>query len=690
MAAPANGHRRLWALCFGLLALLMLLQLVALLIQSHLDAQARSHHQTVAFAEHQALIARDYEHTSYLALVGLAASDWELLLRQRMAAQGLSEQFKDGIGVLQHGAVTELWNMPVEIEAVGDEDLRAELVRVLELWEQSTDAQVRLLRSNNFELANNRDLEAFRSAAKELVSRLDHVTSTLRTRRSAALDELERLEIAVPIVELVLIALLGIVVSRWLIIPLGINVQELRESRGLLQAARDQLELRVQERTHELAETNERLRNQSAVLESVLESMGEGVVVAAPDGSFRVWNPEAERITGLSASQAERGGLLDARTCVQPDGKTTFLRETLPIERALEGESVLVEMRVSDRERNEERWLSWTARPLAVGEAEHGAVAVFRDDTTQKRAEEELRQSHERLEQRVEQRTRELRETQRKLVDSALAAGRAEVATNVLHNVGNVLNSVNVNAELMNERLHERQWTALRKVADLLHEHEGNLVGLFGEGGRGHVLPAYLDQLATQQRESRDVLVDYVLQLRKQIDHIKDIVVLQQKHARSVGLVEEIEIVSVVEDAVSINLSAIERHDVTVVREYDDVPPVRIHKHKVLQVLVNLISNAKYALADTPRDERRITVRVSQPNAEHVRIAILDNGCGIAPELLTSIFQHGFTTRQEGHGFGLHASSLAATEMGAALHAASDGSGRGACFTLDLPVAPKE
>jgi two-component system NtrC family sensor kinase len=60
---------------------------------------------------------------------------------------------------------------------------------------------------------------------------------------------------------------------------------------------------------------------------------------------------------------------------------------------------------------------------------------------------------------------------------------------------------------------------------------------------------------------------------------------------------------------------------------------------------------------------------------------------GIAPENLTRIFSHGFTTRTDGHGFGLHSAALAAQQMGGRLTAQSDGPGRGATFTLELPVA---
>jgi C4-dicarboxylate-specific signal transduction histidine kinase len=108
-------------------------------------------------------------------------------------------------------------------------------------------------------------------------------------------------------------------------------------------------------------------------------------------------------------------------------------------------------------------------------------------------------------------------------------------------------------------------------------------------------------------------------------------------------------------------------------------------KHKLLLILVNLISNAKYAMAATPPDERRLTVRLAATSAERFRLEVQDQGMGIAPEMLTRIFQYGFTTRAEGHGFGLHSSALAAQELGGSLTAHSAGPGTGATFTLELP-----
>jgi signal transduction histidine kinase len=133
-----------------------------------------------------------------------------------------------------------------------------------------------------------------------------------------------------------------------------------------------------------------------------------------------------------------------------------------------------------------------------------------------------------------------------------------------------------------------------------------------------------------------------------------------------------------------------ERHHVTVLREYSEVPPILVDKHKVLQILVNLIRNAKYALDDRGHSEKLLTLRIGSNGNNTVKIAVIDNGIGIPAEHLTRIFEHGFTTRKEGHGFGLHNGALAAKDLGGSLAAQSDGLGKGAVFTLELPLQPME
>ena len=133
------------------------------------------------------------------------------------------------------------------------------------------------------------------------------------------------------------------------------------------------------------------------------------------------------------------------------------------------------------------------------------------------------------------------------------------------------------------------------------------------------------------------------------------------------------------------NLGALQRHRVRVLRDFQDVPAINVEKHKILQILINLLRNAKYACDESGRADKLLTVRVAQENGS-LKISVVDNGVGIPPENLNRIFSHGFTTRKAGHGFGLHSGSLAAREMGGALTVRSDGLGKGACFTLELPI----
>jgi signal transduction histidine kinase len=114
-----------------------------------------------------------------------------------------------------------------------------------------------------------------------------------------------------------------------------------------------------------------------------------------------------------------------------------------------------------------------------------------------------------------------------------------------------------------------------------------------------------------------------------------------------------------------------------------------VEKHKVLQILVNLIRNAKYACDESGRKDKQMIVRVSNGD-NRVRISVKDNGIGIPQENLTRIFNHGFTTKKDGHGFGLHSGALSAKELGGSLEVHSEGKNQGAMFTLELPLSQKE
>jgi signal transduction histidine kinase len=300
-----------------------------------------------------------------------------------------------------------------------------------------------------------------------------------------------------------------------------------------------------------------------------------------------------------------------------------------------------------------------------------------------------LQTARDNLEKRVEERTSELESTHRQLLEASRLGGMAEIATNVLHNVGNVLNSINVSASLATDSLKKSKVANLAKVVVLLQEHEQDLGTFITSDSKGKRLPGYLAQLSENLLTGQKTTIKELDSLRGNIEHIKEIVAMQQNYAKVSGVKEIININELVEDGLHMNEGALNRHHVEVIREFENVPLINVEKHKILQILVNLMRNAKYACQDSGRLDPRMTVRVTD-GAGRIKISVSDNGVGIPPENMIRIFNHGFTTRKDGHGFGLHSGALAAKEIGGSLTVHSDGVGRGATFTLELPYTTNE
>lgn len=287
--------------------------------------------------------------------------------------------------------------------------------------------------------------------------------------------------------------------------------------------------------------------------------------------------------------------------------------------------------------------------------------------------------------QRQSRFTQALRDAQSALVAGARDAGRAEIATNVLHNVGNVLNSVNVSAQLVADRLKASKSRGLGRAVQLLDAHQDDLGTYLTQDEKGRLLPGYLRQLAVAVDAEREELAEELRWLVRNVDHIKEVVSTQQDYAGVSTVLESVRVHDLVEDALRLDQAALARAGVTVVRDFAEVPPVTLDQSQVVQILLNLISNARHAMENT-EGERRMTLRVAR-DGETLQVSVRDEGEGIAADNLTRIFAHGFTTRAQGHGFGLHGSALAAGTMGGSLTAQSDGPGRGATFTLRLPLA---
>lgn len=285
---------------------------------------------------------------------------------------------------------------------------------------------------------------------------------------------------------------------------------------------------------------------------------------------------------------------------------------------------------------------------------------------------------------------RTLQQTQTQLVEASHQAGRAEVATGVLHNVGNVLNSVNVSASVISEKLNDNRLEKLQKTAALLLEKNGTLGAFISEDPKGKLIPSYLANLGSHLLSERKEALAELESLTRNIEHIKEIVAMQQSNAKVFGVVERVLPESLVDDAIRMVSMSLRRHQIELVRVVENSHPVEVDRHKVLQILVNLLRNAKHAMENANGEQRLITVTVRGDESRAVAISVVDTGCGIPQENLTKIFSHGFTTRKDGHGFGLHSSALAAQQMGGNLVVKSEGVGHGASFTLKLPPVYQE
>lgn len=316
-------------------------------------------------------------------------------------------------------------------------------------------------------------------------------------------------------------------------------------------------------------------------------------------------------------------------------------------------------------------WALTTKLPLQNESGEIiGTYGLSRDVTDEKRIESELDKAH------------------KDLVDASRVAGMAEVATGVLHNVGNVLNSLNVSASVIATGLRQSKAESLSRIAALLHEHTGDLGTFLTADPKGKRVPEFIASLAQHSLEERDRLLLEIKSLQKNIDHIKEIVAMQQAYATMIGVVEALDPATLLDDALRMNAGALHRHDVRVERDFQPVPRILGEKAKVLQILVNLIRNAKYACDEGGSSDKCMTLRLRTAGTNRVQLIVQDNGIGIPAENLNRIFQHGFTTRSNGHGFGLHSAANAAREMKGTLTAKSDGPHTGATFILELPVAP--
>lgn len=309
------------------------------------------------------------------------------------------------------------------------------------------------------------------------------------------------------------------------------------------------------------------------------------------------------------------------------------------------------------------------------------------------RVEDELGNLNETLEDKVIERTAELKDLNEKIGGIARSAGMAEVASGVLHNVGNVLNSVNVSASVIREQVRKSKVDNLTRAVSMIEENKDNIAEFFSNDPKGKQIPKFLVLLSEQLGEEKKLMYKELDDLAKSIDHIKNVISMQQSYAGSAGLREKISITDIVEDALKINMQGIQSHCIKIEKEFDKVPLLYVDKHKVMQIIINLISNAKNALVDAEKDsgehESRMNIIIKKEDGM-IAVDVKDNGVGIEHEDIQHLFEYGFKKRSDGHGFGLHHSAIVANELGGKISVNSDGLGKGASFKLSIPFDEQE
>jgi DNA-binding LacI/PurR family transcriptional regulator/signal transduction histidine kinase len=282
-----------------------------------------------------------------------------------------------------------------------------------------------------------------------------------------------------------------------------------------------------------------------------------------------------------------------------------------------------------------------------------------------------------------------LREQQRQLLQTARQAGMAELAVGTLHNVGNVLTTVSVCAEqIAGAGTGPSAVDGLRRAVQLLLEHRDDLPGFFARDPRAALVPKYLERVAEELLRERARTGEEAQLLLAKVKLVRDTVAALQGLARegnSPLLRERVDLGALAEAVLETQAPLLARLGVALETQLEGGLSLVTDRAKVVHVLVNLVKNAAEAMRDARVGGRILRLGIVAAEGDRIRITVADSGEGIPPENLERIFSYGFTTKPDGHGFGLHTCALYARELGGALVGTSPGPGRGAAFTLELP-----
>jgi signal transduction histidine kinase len=287
------------------------------------------------------------------------------------------------------------------------------------------------------------------------------------------------------------------------------------------------------------------------------------------------------------------------------------------------------------------------------------------------------------LVEKLENTNRELTSAQQELVAKAHKAGMADIATGTLHSVGNVLNSINTSIYMMKDIIKDSPLKDLQKANLLLKKHMDDLQNFLTSDPRGSKLMQFYLKLENSFFNLQNLIYNHLNRLMDRINLVNEIIIAQQNYAGAQPALEELDLADIVEDALKLQASTLEKYKLNIVKKYQKVPKAVVQRTKFLHILINLVNNARDAMLEIPENERVLTISLHS-DAQNIYLEVSDTGCGISSELLRSIFTQGYTTKHGDRGYGLHSCVNYMAEMGGLIWAESPGIGKGATFILQF------
>ncbi len=455
-------------------------------------------------------------------------------------------------------------------------------------------------------------------------------------------------------------------------IPVEVSLQLLTNNAGetlFVAIVRDITDRKKEEQRRNDLEESLRQQNSSLAIALVdlknhKRALDEHAIVEVTDstGTILYVNDRSEAITGYTADELIGNNHRIFKSGIHPDSTWNDLRKTVYSGNAWHGEIC------NKRKDGTLYWVDTTVMPFNNPDGDLSELVVIRTDITERKTADA-----------------EKEKLQKQLIDASRQSGMAEVATGVLHNVGNILNSFNISTSQIQKQLDASAISSLDRLSNLVSEHENQLARFVTEDQRGRQIPEFLRKLAKTLQDERHHIRCEFSDILKNVEHIKNIVNVQQSMAKASGLLTEID----PQELISCTLSAVRNsminHKIHVETEIQEgVPTFVSDKNRILQVLINLVTNAKDALVEHAIRKPQITISVSESEGM-ISLIVSDNGSGIDPQKLEQIFHFGYSSKASGRGFGLHHSATTAAELGGSLKAMSDGIGKGATFQLLIP-----